>query len=759
MAVWMLRMAVITVLMVNTCLCPDTMAQGKLSLREFYDATERNGDLTAKFYSKSDHNGNVCALIKVEIDAENCTFKGSNLIETQYKGNEYWVYVYPDYFYRMYISCPGYDNSLIDWESAINRQPLQSGHSYVLRLNGYSSTLGSRITNAYLAIRVSPPTATVFIDDKLYTPSAEGEVSALLQKGEHTYMVSAQGYTTKKGVMSLQENTEISVSLASALATINLSAVTTGVSYYVNDELKGKDSWSGKVTAGNYRVEARKEGYHSVMKTVTLNDNEVWTYRFDALKKVAGQLNVNYLPLGTEVWLDGKTLLGTTPAIFYDISAGPHDIELRKNGYTTEKKSVTVTDGNETTLTGNLSRQGDNVTTTAAETTSTVAASSSSTEPPSLPTSSSTSSSLASSSYSGTHEGYDYVDLGLPSGLMWATCNVGASSPEDYGDYYAWGEISTKNTYTEKNSVTYKKRKYGDISGNPSCDVARAKWGGSWRMPTLAEFEELLNKCTWTWTTQGGHNGYKVTGPNGNSIFLPAASGRDGTSLDGAGEWGDYWSSTPYGGGTRFACHLYFSSGRHGTDWSYRYYGLTVRPVRGMINGHEYVDLGLSVKWATCNVGASSPEEYGDYYAWGETSTKSSYDTDNCETWGKSIGDIKGTSRDVAHVKWGGSWRMPTEAEFEELLDSDNCTWTWTTQGGHKGYKVTSKKNGNSIFLPAAGCRNGMLLSCPDAGCSYWSSTPYESSTQDAYYLLFFSSLHTTRYYRYLGHSVRPVAE
>ena len=583
MAVWMLRMAVITALMVNTCLCPDTMAQGKLSLREFYDATESDRDLTAKLYSKTDYNGNVCALIRVEIDTENCTFAGSNIIETQYKGNEYWIYVSPDYFYRMYISCPGYDKSLIDWESAINRQPLQSGHSYVLRINGYKSTLGSRITVAYLAIRVSPPTATVFIDDKLYTPSAEGEVSALLQKGEHTYMVSAQGYTTEKGVMSLQENTEISVSLASALATINLSAMTTGVSYYVNDELKGKDTWSGNVTAGNYRVEARKEGYHSVMKTVTLNDNETWAYHFEALKKVGGQLNINYLPLGTEVWLDGKTLLGTTPAIFYDISIGPHDIELRKDGYTTEKTRVTVTDGNETTLTGSLSWQGDNVTPPAAETTSTVAASSSSTLSPSLPTSSSASSSLASSSYSGTHEGHDYVDLGLPSGLMWATCNVGASSPEEYGDYYAWGETKTKKKYTAKNSVTYKKKKYGDISGNPSCDVARAKWGGSWRMPTEAELDELLDSdnCTWTWTTQGGHNGYKVTSKkNGNSIFLPATGWREGTSLYAAGKYGYYWSSTPYGSDTWRAYYLeFYRLGRHHTGWGYRYRGRSVRPV------------------------------------------------------------------------------------------------------------------------------------------------------------------------------------
>ena len=130
---------------------------------------------------------------------------------------------------------------------------------------------------------------------------------------------------------------------------------------------------------------------------------------------------------------------------------------------------------------------------------------------------------------------------------------------------------------------------------------------------------------------------------------------------------------------------------------------------------HEYVDLGLSVKWATCNMGASSPEEYGDYYAWGETETKSTYDW-NTYKWCKGSENtltkyctdsdygtvdnktVLDPEDDVAHVKWGGNWRMPTDAEIEELRE--NCIWKWTTQNGKNGYKVTSKKNGNSIFLP-----------------------------------------------------------
>ena len=170
------------------------------------------------------------------------------------------------------------------------------------------------------------------------------------------------------------------------------------------------------------------------------------------------------------------------------------------------------------------------------------------------------------------------VDLGLPSGLKWATCNVGASVPEEYGNYYAWGEINTKDDYSEGTSLTYG-IELGDISGNPQYDAARANWGGDWRMPTSAEFTELMNNCTWTWTTQNGVNGYQVTGSNGNSIFLPAAGYRSGASLSGDGSDGSYWSSTL--GGTGNVCSLGFYGGRHYTGFDYRYYGRSVRPVKG----------------------------------------------------------------------------------------------------------------------------------------------------------------------------------
>ena len=174
--------------------------------------------------------------------------------------------------------------------------------------------------------------------------------------------------------------------------------------------------------------------------------------------------------------------------------------------------------------------------------------------------------------------GYEYVDLGLPSGLKWATCNVGASSPEEYGDYYAWGEIETKSEYYESNSKTRGKL-MSDISGNSIYDVARAKWGGSWRLPTKKEMEELINECEWKWATINDKIGCKVTGPNGNSIFLPVAGCRYWSLLDYEGWNGYYWSSTPYESDDYSAYDLEFNSSERYVYWGDRSNGQSVRPV------------------------------------------------------------------------------------------------------------------------------------------------------------------------------------
>ena len=205
----------------------------------------------------------------------------------------------------------------------------------------------------------------------------------------------------------------------------------------------------------------------------------------------------------------------------------------------------------------------------------------------------------------------------------------------------------------------------------------------------------------------------------------------------------------------------------------------------------EYVDLGLpsGIKWAKRNLGASKPSDYGHYYAWGETEPKTDYtwatykwmqagqsdwkhitkytvaDGRTEGIWydagGTFIGDNKTTleaADDAATRKLGSPWRMPTLVEIRELLDANNCTWTWTTQDGKNGYEVKSKTNGNSIFLPAAGYRLGSGLYLAGSGGYYWSSSLYAAGSSGARSLGFDSGVHDWYFNdRYYGFSVRPV--
>lgn len=199
---------------------------------------------------------------------------------------------------------------------------------------------------------------------------------------------------------------------------------------------------------------------------------------------------------------------------------------------------------------------------------------------------------------------HEFVDLGLPSGIKWATCNVGAGMPWEYGGYYAWGETEEKEVY---NWDTYKfcinepplfvigdmtitkycnDSYFGSIDGKYSLDseddVAHIKWGGGWRMPTSGEQDELLDECSWKWTTLNGTNGYEITGPNGNSIFLPASGLYVGNKIEGKGVNGRYWSSGLAAHSCDCAYQLDFNEEER--EWFYGYYGArfsgqTVRPV------------------------------------------------------------------------------------------------------------------------------------------------------------------------------------
>ncbi len=205
--------------------------------------------------------------------------------------------------------------------------------------------------------------------------------------------------------------------------------------------------------------------------------------------------------------------------------------------------------------------------------------------------------------------GYEYVDLGLPSGTLWATMNIGAESPEEYGYYFAWGETQTKTTYNwrsyelmtpgmsswkginkytaaDEQTIAVWYNSDGQFIGDNKTileledDVAHVNWGGDWRIPTKEEQDELLSECTWTWTINNGIKGYTVTGPNGNSIFLPATGYRYDSTIESRGYLGSYWGSTLYTDDSSIACSIEFASNNMVEGiYSERSFGLSVRPV------------------------------------------------------------------------------------------------------------------------------------------------------------------------------------
>ena len=432
--------------------------------------------------------------------------------------------------------------------------------------------------------------------------------------------------------------------------------------------------------------------------------------------------------------------------------------------------------------------------------------------------------------------GPQIVDLGLS--VLWADRNVGAESPEEYGDYYAWGETETKDTYSFSNCkwfgygtenltkyITHEKNGVVDnnLHMDSEDDVAYISLGEKWRTPTEAEFKELLDRCSWEWIGDSENKGgYKVTGPNGNSIYLPSAGGK---GLTDPGYTGFYWASDIVVSVPNNSTQLIIDPGSAKLTTLVRFFGCSVRPVCGdivkvsglsldkngetinqggtlqltatlspgsafekgilwsssdesvatvgnnydnygvvtavgegtatitattvdggfkatctvtVIKSFEFaaVDLGLSVKWANANLGASVPEDAGNYFAWGGTTTQDSYTWSTCPfvVSGTGWDSVKYSKYDgspttlepmddAASVNLGGKWRMPTEEEFNELISSDNSTIENITVNGINGVQITSKKTGSSIFLPAVGVYESSEtpLYFNDSGF-YWSS-------------------------------------
>lgn len=383
------------------------------------------------------------------------------------------------------------------------------------------------------------------------------------------------------------------------------------------------------------------------------------------------------------------------------------------------------------------------------------------------------------------------IDLGLPSGTKWSCCNIGATKPEDNGDYYAWGETLVKTKYEYNTYV------YGDDMGcrnigyDISCtefDVAHIKWGDNWGIPSIKQFDELVKDCSYRWGAYKGTAGMGITGPNGSRLFFPATGIKWGNQRYHLRTTGGFWTSTANRSITTPCCFGFTENGMRTNQISAVWDGQSIRPgiasnkqsldlqnavrerelVNCPDNNHPHaIDLQLpsGTKWACCNVGATSPENAGKYYAWGETTPKKSYTWENyqhcngSETGCKSVGmNISGTSHDAAKVEWGEKWCIPTKEQYEELLN--NCSFEWLNSNNKAGILLIGS-NGRRVFLPAEGYRWKNSLYYKGKHGFYGSASRASGFSSYAYELVFDSHGYSTQIpnYRFCGVSIRAIQQ
>ena len=387
----------------------------------------------------------------------------------------------------------------------------------------------------------------------------------------------------------------------------------------------------------------------------------------------------------------------------------------------------------------------------------------------------------AAAGIGGSTDKVEYVDLGLPSGNLWAKCNLGASSPEAYGDYYAWGEVEPKQEYTKSNHKWYKEgapsqgfTKYNNEDGKLTLededDAVIQKLGNGWRTPTLADFRELTNQkyTTIEKTTLNGVAGYQITSKkNKKSIFIPCAGFKNSEKPQTRFISDDEEVAVCMTNLRRIDNMVYnawtfaFQNDRIGRYGKRRPDGISIRPVKGpgVPVPNNCVDLGLAsgLLWAKCNLGTTDPTKLGDYYAWGETSTKKKYYSDNYKHFkidggikvlkynekdGKTVLDL---NDDAARANIGAGYRIPTKEDWEELLE--DCKWEAVTTTLSEiidpsqtkviaRWKVTGP-SGNSIVLPmTSGFRGDGWGVQPDNDTYYTTANLYpadELSDKDKY--------------------------
>lgn len=320
---------------------------------ESFKITE--SDISAQTQPRKDLNDRNCALVKVQFVGAISEVEGNVVKPLVSHGNETWVYM-PQGSRQLKLLTQRYLPVMVTFAD-YGVEKLESNRTYVLVLvkpNGQNDPIDAG--GNFYAISVQPKDAKVTVDGVLQESSSDGEYSAMLPYGTHTYMVEAGGYISKSGSFSVSSGdmAPINVSLVSALATVSVTCPTPAVSLYVDKKSVGNAPWSGSLKEGMHLVEAKKNGYRSQQKTIQLSQQQKLDVSFGELVAILGNLSVNYKPFGAEVYVDGKKL-GQSPRVFNGLLVGNHQVEVRKDGYATDKKSVTISEGQTASISGTLS--------------------------------------------------------------------------------------------------------------------------------------------------------------------------------------------------------------------------------------------------------------------------------------------------------------------------------------------------------------------------------------------------------------------
>ena len=328
-----------------------TVFAQKLTVESFKLASN---DLTAQSQPRKDLNNLNCALVKVGIALDGVKFDGSIMGEPIQKLGEYWVYM-PKGVSMLQVLHKNYTPLMVNfYDYGVGK--VESGMTYILTLSKPAgSTEPTDAGGNFYALSVTPKNAVVTIDGNPQTVSTDGEYSAMLPYGSHTYKVEAGGYISKSGsfTISSSDMTPINVSLVSAMATVSVTCPTPAVSLYVDKKSVGMAPWKGSLKEGMHLIEAKKEGYRSQQRTINLSQQQRLDVAFAELAAIQGNLSVNYKPFGADIYIDGKKV-GQSPRVFNGILVGNHKVEIKKDGYGTDSKTVSILEGQTASLSGVL---------------------------------------------------------------------------------------------------------------------------------------------------------------------------------------------------------------------------------------------------------------------------------------------------------------------------------------------------------------------------------------------------------------------